>query len=166
MISKIAAVGVFLILAMPSNSFSQSLEDPEVVDLFMAARAFFKTIESKDYSGVWESITAESRDKIIDAIYKEQKNTGEFSTRETIRSDFDRCGPVCNSFWNAYFMAFDPESALKVSRWDLGYIKKRKAEIWITHLRADRPAKVKLFREEGKWKIGVMESFWSYWSRR
>ena len=166
MIKKMVAVSVLLTLAMPSSSFSQSLEDPEVVALFMAAREFFQTIESKDYSGVWERITAESREKIIDAIYKEQKNTGESSTRGIIRSDFNRCGPVCESFWKAYFKAFDPDSTLKQSRWDLGYIKKRKAEIWITHMRADRPAKVKLFREEGTWKIGVMESFWTYWTRK
>ena len=166
MTTKMVGAIVFLFLIIPANSFSQSLEDPEVIDLFMTARAFFRTIESQDYSGVWASITAKSRKKIIDAIYKEQKKTGEYSTREHIKRDFDICGVVCRSFWRAYSRTFDPESTLKQSRWDLGYMKKKKAEILITHQMADRPAKLKLFREEGMWKVGLMESFWSYWTRR
>jgi len=157
---------VLALLAMPARVSAQSLTDPGVVELFSVAKEFFAAIEKRDYAGVWEGITAKSREGIVDAIYKEQKEIAESATREKIREDLDTCGVMCKSFWNAYFATFDPEGTLKDSRWDFGFIKKKKAEIWITAPRADRPAKLKLFREEGKWKVGLMETFWTYWSRR
>lgn len=151
---------LMLSLVAPGASLGQSLDDPQVVEVFLAARTFFEEIEKGSNAALWKSITAESRKKIVDTIYKEQKKTGESSTRDQIRDNFESCGSICTAFWRAYSASFDREVTLQLSRWELGFLKKNKAEILITHPRADRPAKLKLFREDGKWKVGMMESFW------
>ena len=161
------AVAIFLVLLMiPMEVAGQSLEDPEVQELFVIARGLFDNIRKRNYVSIWDGITAKSRKKIVDTVYKEQKKTKEKLTRDQIRRDFDACGTMCKAYWGAYSRAFNPASALQQSRWDIGFIKKKKAEIWITHQNADRPAKLKLFREKGEWKVGLMETFWTYWTRK
>ena len=146
------------IAVVPATS-EQSQE--EVAGLFSAARNFFRNIEKKDYTLVWDAITVKSRETIINTIYKNQKKTGVRFSREGIMKDFDNCGVICKSFWDAYFSTFDPELALEQSKWDIGSIKKNKAEILITHRSAESPAKLKMFKESGSWKIGFTETFWT-----
>lgn len=156
---------VCLIFAfIPPNLSAQSQE--EVAGLFSAARNFFRNIEKKDSTLVWDAITVKSRETIINTIYKEQKKTGVRFSREGIMKDFDNCGVICKSFWNAYFSTFDPELALGQSKWDIGSIKKDKAEILITHRRAESPAMLKMFKESGSWKVGFTETFWTFWTRK
>jgi hypothetical protein len=40
-------------------------------------------------------------------------------------------------------------------------VGKDRAEILLTHHGADRPATLKMFREDGGWKAGLVETFWS-----
>jgi hypothetical protein len=36
-----------------------------------------------------------------------------------------------------------------------------RAEILLTHHGATHPATLKMFREDGAWKVGLVETFWS-----
>jgi hypothetical protein len=49
---------------------------------------------------------------------------------------------------------------LEKSRWEMGAVKEDRAEVLITHHRAERPAVLQMFREEGAWKAGLVETFW------
>jgi hypothetical protein len=40
-------------------------------------------------------------------------------------------------------------------------VRKDRAEILLTHHGADHPATLKMFREDGGWKTGLVETFWS-----
>ena len=153
---------LFIFSITPHHLFAQSLDDKDAIRLLMTAKDFFKTIGKRDYAVIWDSITVKSRKQIIKSIHKAQKKTGEISTIEEIKEDFNNCAITCKAFWNAYFKAFDPNVALRQSRWEIGFIKKRKAEIWVTHRDSERPAKLKIVKEEGRWKVGLMESFWRY----
>ncbi|MBP2684153.1 MAG: putative cytosolic protein, partial [Deltaproteobacteria bacterium] len=55
----------------------------------------------------------------------------------------------------------DPDIALEHSRWEIGSVGKDRAEILLTHHGADHPARLQLFREDGGWKVGLVETFWS-----
>ena len=159
--------GILLIsMISPSHLFAQSLGDEHVIELFSVAQKFFRDLQERNYTGLWNAISKGSQKTIVRAIHKEKQNTGRDATIDSIKKDFEQCRAMCRSFWHAYFAAFDPELALKQSRWDVGFVKKRKAEILITHRDADRPAKLKMFREKGEWKVGLMETFWNYMTRK
>ena len=41
-------------------------------------------------------------------------------------------------------------------------MEKDRAEVLITRLGADRPAVLRMFREGGGWKAGLVETFWGH----
>ena len=57
---------------------------------------------------------------------------------------------------------FDPDDALERSRWEMGTVEEDRAEVLITHRGADRPAVLRMFREGGRWKVGLVETFWEH----
>ena len=110
---------------------------------------------------VLKTITHKSSERIIKDTYKELEKTGENTTLEDVREDFNRCASTCKSYWDGFLSTFDPDLALVQSKWGIGTITKYKAEILITHKKSKDPAKIKMFKEEGKWKVGLVETFWS-----
>lgn len=145
-------------------AFAQPNED--MIELFTSAKGFFKNLQNKNYVSVWDSITEKSKKTIIENIFKQQKETGEKATIGEITTDFANCAKLCKTFWTAYVWSFDPDLALRESQWALGFIKKDKAELLITHKRSEAPAKLKMFRESGQWKVGFTETFWNFWTRK
>ena len=59
---------------------------------------------------------------------------------------------------------FNPDFVLEESKWEMGKIEKDKAEIIIRYRKSEGPATLKMFKEEGKWVVGLEETFRS--SRR
>ncbi|MBI5195614.1 MAG: hypothetical protein HZA10_04775, partial [Nitrospirae bacterium] len=53
---------------------------------------------------------------------------------------------------------FDPDLALKKAVWKMGEIKDNKAVI-ILHVQGE--AELRMFKEDGRWKVGLVESFWT-----
>jgi len=45
--------------------------------------------------------------------------------------------------------------------WEIGFIKENKAEIIIKQKKSEEPARLKLFKENNKWKVGLVETFWT-----
>jgi hypothetical protein len=80
---------------------------------------------------------------------------------EAVRRDFVAGGPIARDYWDAFLRRFDPDAALEHSRWEIGSVGKDRAEILLTHHGADHPATLKMFREDGGWKTGLVETFWS-----
>ena len=79
---------------------------------------------------------------------------------EAVRGDFVAGGPIARDYWDAFLRRFDPDVALEQSRWEIGSVGKDRAEILLTHHGADHPATLKMFREDGGWKVGLVETFW------
>lgn len=44
--------------------------------------------------------------------------------------------------------------------WEIKSIKEKKAIIKLTYEKSERPALLKMFKEKGKWKVGLVETFW------
>ena len=80
---------------------------------------------------------------------------------EAVRRDFVAGGPIARDYWDAFLRRFDPDTALEHSRWEIGSVGKDRAEILLTHHGADHPATLKMFLEDGTWKVGLVETFWS-----
>jgi hypothetical protein len=124
-----------------------------------SAETFFISLKKRNFGTVWDLLSAESHKTIINDIYKASKKSGENLHKEAIARDFDAKGELFTTFWDAFLREFDPEMALEHSRWEMGFIKKNKAEIIILYKKADRPAKLKMFKENGGWKVGFSETF-------
>ncbi len=126
-----------------------------------SAEGFFQTLKAADYRQAWSLLSLGSREVITDDIYKGSVSPGSAYTKEQITSDLQAGGMIATSFWKGVLQYFDPNKVLEESKWETGFIRPDRAELLITHRRSTNPAHLKLFKESGSWKVGMVESFWT-----
>jgi hypothetical protein len=117
-------------------------------------------MKSRDYPAVFAALSAKSRERIV-AETSSALARDPAPGPEAVRRDFVAGGPIARDYWDAFLRRFDPDDALEHSRWEIGSVGKDRAEILLTHHGADHPATLKMFREDGGWKVGLVETFWS-----
>ncbi|MBA4417329.1 MAG: hypothetical protein C0392_05400 [Syntrophus sp. (in: bacteria)] len=130
-----------------------------------SAELFFKVMRAGEYKRIWQYLSGKSRTVVINNTYKailkynEDAKTGVQASRELIESDFRSGGPIAKSYWDGYLGNFNPDAVLEESRWEIRESGKDRAEILILHKRAEMPVQLMMFRENGEWKVGLMETF-------
>jgi hypothetical protein len=118
-------------------------------------------MKNRDFRGIWETLSAASREVIVDETRKSiARSGGEDLPKEEVRRDFGEGGPISRGYWNGFLTHFNPDLVLEQSRWEKGEIGTDRAEIRIIYKSAEKPAILKLFRENGGWKVGLVETFW------
>jgi len=118
-------------------------------------------MKERDYPGIWASLSAYSRDTIVDDTIKAIAKGGSgLPPIEGIERDFREGGPVAKSYWDGILRRFDPDKALRDSRWEMGEVAGNRATVHITYKKAEKPAVILLLKEDGAWKTGLVESFW------
>ncbi|MDD5762264.1 MAG: hypothetical protein PHP88_07115 [bacterium] len=138
-------------------------------------------MKTRDYPAIFAALSAKSRETIVAetssalataAKQAPQEMAGTSTPSRTptkapppdpeaVRGDFVAGGPIARDYWDAFLRRFDPDAALEHSRWEIGSVGKDRAEILLTHHGAEHPATLKMFREDGGWKAGLVETFWS-----
>jgi len=126
-------------------------------------------MKSRDYPAIFAALSAKSRETIVAETSSALAATDAPSASakipapglEAVRGDFIAGGPIARDYWDAFLRRFDPDAALEHSRWEIGSVGKDRAEVLLTHHGAERPAVLKMFREDGGWKAGLVETFWS-----
>jgi len=158
----------FLVLSLCPPARAASPEDhPAVPAILARAESLFQSMKSRDYPAIFAALSAKSRETIIAetssalATAAKQAPPEKPTGTDAVRSDFVAGGPIARDYWDAFLRRFDPDAALEHSRWEIGSVGKDRAEILLTHHGADRPATLKMFREDGGWKAGLVETFWS-----
>lgn len=132
-----------------------------VADILNSTESFFRAMKDQDRPAAWRSLTETSRTAIVDDTYRSlAKTVIPPPSREEVRRDFDSDGPLARGYWSGFFKRFNPEMALSHSLWEMGPIEGDQAEVRMTYETSDRPAVVRLFRENGSWKVGLVETFW------
>jgi hypothetical protein len=155
----VACLVICLILAFDTYSYAVS-HDREVDRILSSAESLFKAMRAGDYSRIWEFLSSRSRDGIVESTLSAvTKKGGQTFSEEQIRADFAEGGAIARAYWNGYLQYFDPDTVLEESRWQMGSIKESEAEILITYRKSDNPAKVRMFNENGLWKVGLIETF-------
>ena len=136
-------------------------DEPTVGKILATAESTFVAMKERDYVGTWASLSAHTRNTIVDDTIKAiaRGGTGP-ALREGIERDFREGGPVAKSYWDGILRGFDPDKALKDSRWEMGEVAGDEATVYITYKKAEKPAVILLFKEDGAWKTGLVESFW------
>ena len=163
-------------------SHAASPEDhPAVPAILDRAESLFQSMKSRDYPAIFAALSAKSRETIVAetssalATAAKQAPPGKATAADTpsapakasppdpeaLRRDFVAGGPIARDYWDAFLRRFDPDIALEHSRWEIGSVGKDRAEILLTHHGADHPATLKMFLEDGAWKVGLVETFWS-----
>ncbi len=145
------------------GTYAYAVDQSKEVDrILSSAESLFKAMKAKDYSRIWEFLSDRSKNRIVESTLDAiEKSGGKKFSAERIRGDFSAGGGIARSYWNAYLRYFDPDKVLEESRWQMGPTKKTRAEILITFEKADRPAIVRMFNENGSWKVGLIETFGS-----
>jgi len=143
--------------------FALSANGGSEVDTILGnAEGFFKAMKVKDYTKMWDSITVKSKETIIEDVAKAlEKSDDKQYTEGQLTDDFSSCGVNCKAYWKGYLANFNPDTVIEQSKWDIGVIKRGKAEIIVTYKRSEKPAVIKMFKEDGTWKVGLTETFWS-----
>jgi len=119
-------------------------------------------MKARDYPAIFATLSAKSRETIV------VKTSAAIAAAKTaspgpdaVRNDFVEGGPIAREYWDAFLRNFDPDAVLEHSRWEIGSVGKDRAEILLTQHGADHPAVLKMFLEDGDWKVGLVETFQS-----
>ena len=150
-------------MSFVSSSAPAHADDPDKTlnDVIASAEGMFRAMKNRDYPAIWGVLTSVSRDTIVDDTRRETaRSGGKEIPKAEIRRNFDASGPVARKYWDGFLERFDPDLALSLSLWEKGAIGADRAEILITYKTSEKPALLKLFREDGGWKVGLVESFW------
>jgi hypothetical protein len=152
----IVALFCFLAFIPVASAAVDPKETPEILD---AAEAVFQNMAKKDFPALWRGLTAETQRSIIQSVQKAEGRIGHDHTEEQLRSAFQNGEALAREYWEAYLFRFDPKTVLNESRWNMGPVNKNRAEIILRHQKSDHDALLKMFREEGVWKVGLDETF-------
>jgi len=152
-----------------SASAASPEDHPAVPAILARAESLFQSMKSRDYPAIFAALSAKSRETIVaetaSALATDAKQAPPAKASppnpEAVHRDFVAGGPIAREYWDAFLRRFDPDIALEHSRWEIGSVGKDRAEILLTHHGADHPARLQLFRENGAWKVGLVETFWS-----
>jgi hypothetical protein len=152
---------LFTILSMTFACHSQADDkDKTWSDILTSTETVFMSMRESNYPEVWRNLSEFSKKTIIDETFKEIEKTQELISAERIRLDFEYGGPISISYWKGFLSNFNPRIVLEESRWEKGRLFVDRAELVLIHRLSDKPAILKLFHENGKWKVGLVETFW------
>jgi len=142
----------FIVNAQDSSSINSVLD---------SAEKFFLSLRAREYKPTWNLLSKKSQETIIKDVYKASNKIGAKTTKESIQQDFNNSGVISQNYWNAFLDTFDPNMILESSRWEIAFVKEHEAEITITHKKSGEPARLKIFKEDNIWKVGLVETFWT-----
>ncbi|MBP7529849.1 MAG: hypothetical protein KA801_18155 [Syntrophorhabdaceae bacterium] len=150
-----------LLWLMPVAGHGRDKQD-NLDRVLASAEGFFESLKTKSYSQAWSFLSHRSKEVISNDIYQGSiGGSGTGYTKEQIKSDLQAGGMIASSYWQGVFQSFDPATVLEESKWEMGFVRSDAAELFITHKKSNRPARLKLFNEAGVWKVGLVESFWT-----
>jgi len=153
------------ILILFNYSLSIAVTNKEQDSILTSAESLFKMMKEKNYVRIWFFLSHTSRNAIIDDTYKnmmhyaKERGKGMAYSKEQIKDNFKTGGTIAQAYWNSYLDAFNPDMVLEQSRWEMGKVGKERAQINIIYKKAERPAVIQMFKEEGNWRVGLAETF-------
>ena len=146
-----------LILLSPAVRGAAGEQD-DLSGVLTSAERFFQCLRKGSFGQAWSFLSVRSRETIAADIYK--GSGGQYS-KEQIKGDLKAGGMIARSYWTGVLESFDPLLILEQSRWEEGFVRPDTAELLITYRKSKYPVHLKLFKESGSWKVGMVESFWT-----
>lgn len=141
-------------------SFSTPKNDQAEEDsILSAAENLFINMKNKEYVSVWNCLSVKSKQVIIENVYTESKKTGVEYKKNELLNDFNFGGMLAKAYWDSFLTEFDSNIALEQCKWEMGKIEKKEAEVILKYKKSDKPAILKMYKENNAWKVGLKESF-------
>jgi hypothetical protein len=148
------ALALAFILSLPAAA-GESL--PDIDPVLRPAEALFTSLQKKDYAQVWSYLSQKSKGAIVGRIVDGSGPAP--ATSEAVAKDFATGGKLSRAYWDSFLERFDPRMILEQSRWESVTLDHDRADIRITHRKAGNPLILRMFREDGVWKVGFAETF-------
>jgi len=159
----LCGVAVFLFLAFEVLGLSAAVAAADMAgetdSILSVAESTFKAMKLRNYPELWCLLSRKSQDAIVGDVAKAVKKVGTQVEKKDVLRDFVEGGELSRAYWDSYLTAFDPEAVLEHSRWEMGTVGKKEAEIILQYQKAEQPARLKLFKEESLWRVGLEETF-------
>ena len=148
--------------SFPACRAHTTVPDQSTVKILLSTvESTFVAMKNRDYPGIWARLSSASRNTIVEATRRAiARGSGGEAPRDRIEHDFREGGPVARTYWDGFLRRFNPDAALLKSRWEMGEASDTEAYLLITHEGAEKPALVRLYKEDGAWKLGLVETFW------
>ncbi|MDI6743909.1 MAG: hypothetical protein QMD07_00875 [Thermodesulfovibrionales bacterium] len=147
----------FVVISSTVTLHADKIKD----EILNTAEGFFIALKEKRFADVWELLTIKSKNTIISEVYKDINKTKAKIGKGVVREEFDKKGDLFLIYWNAFVKDFEPATVLEQSVWSMGQIKDNKATIILQYKKTEYPAELKIYKENGKWQFGLVESFWT-----
>jgi hypothetical protein len=131
----------------------------EIDKVLSSADSLFKAMKDRNYPKIWTFLSVQSKNIIVADVGKAEEKMGRKYAKEDIGKDFAAGSLLSKLYWDSYLENFNPNFVLEESTWQMGKIEKDRAEIAIRYRKSEGPAILKMFKEEGKWVVGLEETF-------
>lgn len=148
-----------LFLLFNDASAGNNNDQPQQEKILTAAENLFVFIKNKNYTAIWGVLSAKSQATIVKDVRKEAKKAGFENNHEDLLNDFMAGGTMAKSYWDNFLFIFNPDMVLQECKWEMGKIKQDEAEIILQYKKSEKPAILKMFKENNEWKVGLDESF-------
>jgi len=155
----ILTILLFTVIALVHPAFAAADRDAEIDQMLTVTETLFQSMKAGKYATTWRCITEKSKQYIIDDVRSECAKVKVECPEPQVRSDFESAGSMARAYWDSFLRQFDPSLVLSHSTWGIGKVEKDNAEITIQYEKSKKPARLKLFKEKGKWKVGLEETF-------
>jgi hypothetical protein len=153
---------IFSVLSVFFADISFSLPQKnhaEEDSILSAAENPFIYMKNKEYVSIWNCLSVKSKRIIIDDVYTESKKAGVEYKKNDLLNNFNSGGMLARAYWDSFLAVFDSKIALEQCKWEMGKIEKNEAEVILKYKKSDRPAILKMYKENNAWKLGLKESF-------
>ena len=153
---------ILLCLLMPA-ALSYGAQDvtPDMDAMLKSAESVFKSMQARQYALIWRQLTQKSRETIVKDTFKAIKANQGNASKERIEQGFITGDELSKAYWDSFLINFDPALILDQSVWEIESAKNDQARIKVTFRKAQSPAILKMYKEDGVWKVGLTESFWA-----
>jgi hypothetical protein len=159
-------IPVTLLFLTSCQHVQKDLNHAEEDRILAAAEVFFSALKAGSFEDAWKLLTKKSRDRIIDDVYRSVRRKDNSVTKKDVEDDFNKNGILFQSYWNSFRAGIDVEGVLNESRWEMGQVEDYMAVIEIKHPASSGITRLKLYREQGLWKVGLVETFWPNRARK
>ncbi len=155
----ISAVGIMLLLLLFYAGASYAYRESARSAVISPAYSFFVNVDNNNYKKAWSYLTAMSKKSIVLNIENAYKKDKISINPSKIDKSMKSGGRIAKAYWRGFLKSFNPRIVLKYSKWKIKFIHSNAAEIQINYKYSKQAAFFKLFKENNKWKFGLVESF-------
>jgi len=134
--------------------------------ILSAAENLFVLMKNKNYTAIWSVLSKKTQATIVNDVRKENEKANKENkkanletNKDAIFNDFLTGGDNAKAYWDGFLTVFNPDIVLERCKWEMGKTGKNEAEILLLHKTSEKPAIIKMFKENDQWKVGLDESF-------